>query len=238
MSHGRRFYFPTALHDETVRLSGEEARHAVKVLRIKSGDDVTIMDGRGRERNYRVTAVIKDELVIEEISEILTFPPPALKPFLLLGAPDMKVLDECLLHATELGLFHLALTKVSHSPLSLDFYFKRQERLNKIAVSGMKQSGNPFLPGISFHNNLEEALKILPKTGFLFDKDAPRLVVAGSGIKDDICLCVGPEGDFSPEEKQKLEAAGFKTVSLAPYTLRVETAVLAALSQITSPVVF
>jgi 16S rRNA (uracil1498-N3)-methyltransferase len=237
MSHGNRFYLPSALQDETARLSGEEARHAVKALRIKCGDEVTIMDGRGRQRDYRVTAAIKDELVIESISEILTFPAPAVRPVLLLGAPDMKVLDECLLHATELGLFHLALTKVSHSPLSIDFYLKRQERLNKIAISGMKQSGNPFLPKISLHDDLEDALKIVPPKGFLFDRDAPRFEHS-SEIKGEICLCVGPEGDFSMEEKEKLQVLGFRRASLATYTLRVETAALAALSQITSPAVF
>jgi 16S rRNA (uracil1498-N3)-methyltransferase len=237
MSHNHRFYLPSALQDESVRLSGEEARHAVKALRIKTGEDVTLMDGRGRERVYRVTAIIKDELVIETIAEIITFPSPKVRPVLILGAPDVKALDDCLLHATELGLFHIAVTKASHSPLSIDYYLKREERLGKIAVSAIKQSGNPHLPIITFHNSIDDALKTAPKEGLLFDKEGPDFRI-DSRFEGEVALCVGPEGDFSNEEKELMQALGYKMASLGPYTLRVETAAQAAISRLLSPAAF
>jgi len=233
MSHGHRFYLPGLILEEAPALSGDEARHAAKVLRLREGDSVTLMDGKGMTRKYLVNALRPGEVALTAAEPPFRAPLPSARPFLLLGAPDPKALEELLPHAVELGAFHIAIARSERSQFAIGHFERRRERLEKIVISGLKQSGNPFLPRITFHGDIESALEPAPTLGYLLDRDAPPLprdVVS----RGEFTICIGPEGDFSPGEKKVFENRGLRRVSIAPYTLRVETAVLAALSVFTS----
>lgn len=234
MSHGHRFYRPEGLNEEIVGLDGDEARHAARVLRLKEGDRVTLMDGVGGTRDYKVRELTRSGISIEASSDAVISEVPIVRPFLLLGAPDHKALEELLLHAVELGLWRLALVEAKRSPAPIEQFMRRRDRLCKIAVAGIKQSGNPFAPEISFHDDLVDALTPAPARGFIADPEGQALRRLDGGFEGDIAACVGPEGDFTPEEKELIGEKGYLKVSLAPFTLRVETAVLAVLSAFTS----
>ena len=237
MSHGQRFFRPDALDEDSLFLSGDEARHAVRVLRIREGDRVTLMDGRGATREFSVAGAGREGLEILAASDTVKTPLPAVRPHLILGAPEMKAFEEALLHAVELGVFRVALTRTERSPSPIRVYEARSERLRKIAVSAIKQSGNPFLPEIRYYRDLEEALKEARGKGLLLDQNgsppAAELPVSG-----DVGLAVGPEGDFTDAEKSAIEEAGYRRMSVSSKTLRVETAVLAAVSMVTCPGLF
>lgn len=234
MSHGQRFFRPDALDGDSFFLSGDEARHATRVLRIREGDRVTLMDGRGSTREFSVICAGREGLEIKAASEAVRAPLPAVRPHLILGAPDMKALEEALLHAVELGMFRMALVQTERSPSPIRAYEARTERFMKIAASAIKQSGNPFLPEISFHRHLSEALGTAPEKGYVLDQKG-NPVNAALLLTGEIGLAVGPEGDFTEGEKRMLEEAGYARLSVSSNTLRVETAVLAALSLVTCP---
>ncbi len=233
MSHGHRFFRPDLITQSPVALTGDEARHAVKALRIREGDTATLMDGQGSIRPYSVRSVRRDGLLLEALSDCEIHPPPRVRPFMILGAPEIKALEESLLHAIELGLYGLMVVQAERSPFPVSFYEGKKERLLKIAASAIKQSGNPFLPAISFHEELSDALKSAPRAGFLLDQSG-RQLLPDEAVEGDVGLAVGPEGDFTGSEKDELESAGYRKISLSANTLRVETAALAAVSLITS----
>jgi 16S rRNA (uracil1498-N3)-methyltransferase len=105
-----------------------------------------------------------------------------------------------------------------------------QERMVKIAVSAMKQSGQARLPNISGPIPLNEIISVKAEQNFICYVDAsnPDQLKNMAKPKRSYLVLIGPEGDFSKEEIQYASEHGFQKVSLGPNRLRTETAALTA----------
>ncbi len=231
MSHPRRFYF-LELGNQFFKIEGEEFIHAKKVLRLKVGDEITLIDGKGKEVKGKVSAIDSQSFFVEAIAPIFTHNLPEIRANIIVGLSEPQSLEEALLHSTELGVFRFCITEMEHSNIKIDKIIKRKERLEKIVISGIKQSHNPFLPTILFYKNLEEVLNENAKSGFFFSQNAETPFCKIDKPQGDVLLVIGPEGDFSEEEKELLIQKGFLNVKLCETILRVETAVISALSQL------
>lgn len=227
--HARRFFCPGELDSPPWRLPPEEARHARKVLRLGVGDAITLVDGRGGAVLARLSTLNDREAVAEPQGAVTRAPLPELRPWLLVGAPDPSTLDEVAAHASELGAWGLLFFPASRSPATLPALQKREERWKTLLRGSVKQSGNLFLPQLRTAAHLEEALGQLPPQGWLLQQGAERLS-EGRKMWGEVVLAVGPEGDFTPEERDRLLGAGLSPAALGPHTLRVETAALAGLA--------
>ncbi len=232
MSHGRRFLCPTDLDSPPWTLDRAEAHHVRKVLRLRSGDRVTLMDGKGGTVEAELAFQSKGEVTALPAGEPIRLPPPPVRPHLLLGAPQLPQADSVVEHAVELGVWEMVILRTGRSQVSEAALTKRLPRLNQLVITAAKQSGNPYFPEVRIAETLEGALRGLPKRGWLLRQDAPPLspVRTRSTTEADFTLAVGPEGDFTDEELLLLEAGDLRPASLAPHTLRVGTAALAALS--------
>ncbi|MCX7830534.1 MAG: RsmE family RNA methyltransferase, partial [Acidobacteria bacterium] len=144
---------------------------------------------------------------------------------------EISALEEALLHCSELGLWKFCPVLTKHSAIKFELIEKKLERLQKIAISAIKQSGFPFLPEIAVFDDLNKALNSLPNQGFLFSQEAKKWFLDFKDFKSEITLAVGPEGDFSEEEKNLFEKFGYQKAKLSENTLRVETAAITALAQ-------
>jgi 16S rRNA (uracil1498-N3)-methyltransferase len=231
MSHPRRF-FVNELKSQSFKIGGEEFIHAKKVLRLKVGDEVTLIDGKGREVKGKVNAIEPQSFFVEAIAPILTHELPQIRANIIVGLSEPQSLEEALLHSTELGVFRFCITEMEHSNIKFEQIIKRKERLEKIAISGIKQSHNPFLPQILFYKNLEAALNDKTQCGFFFSQNAEKPFCKIDKPQGDVLLVIGPEGDFSEEERELLIHKAFLNVKLCDNVLRVETAVISALSQL------
>ncbi len=231
MSHPRRFYI-NELENDLFKIEGEEFIHAKKVLRLKVGDEITLIDGKGREVKAKVNAISTQSFFAETVSPILTHNLPKIRANIIVGLSEPQSLEEALLHSTELGVFKFCIVEMDHSNFKIEQILKRKERLCKIAISGIKQSHNLFLPKILFYNNLEEALNDNPKKGFFFSHNAKKPFCKIDKLEGDVLLVIGPEGDFSQKEREILFQKEFLNVKLCENVLRVETAVISALSQL------
>ena len=219
------FYVNGINHGER-QLSEEEARHCVQVLRHQSGDEITIFDGVGGVHRSVLTSVSKKVCKFEIIESQLT----PRKPFRIhLAIAPTKNADrmEWLIEKLgELGVDELTLIKSTHSERKQ----LRLDRLEKKAISAMKQSGFPYKLIINELKPFSDFMKEDPSEAkFIAHVDSAHKHLAeklNAGATTSILI--GPEGDFSKEELELAKRNGYQPVSLGRNTLRTETAGLVA----------
>lgn len=228
-----RFYAPDIL--ATGLLPQGESSHAIRVLRKRVGDAVEVVDGAGML--YRCT-IIGDSAkgAAVEVNESVALPKVWVPEITLAVAPTkhndrMEWLVEKLV---EIGVDRIVPLRCRHSERKE----MNRERLEKIAVSAMKQSLKAVLPRIdettSFgHFVAEAAASTAQKFVGYCDADTPRTLLAKAYTPgSDAIILIGPEGDFSPEEIAEARAAGFAPVTMGDNRLRTETAALVGVDTI------
>ena len=228
MKEERYFYVPDAPLRQA--LPDDEAVHAVRVLRLKPGDDMMLMDGKGCFYKAVVTEATQKRCLYA-VTETLPQQPQWSGRVHLAIAPT-KLMDrmEWLAEkATEVGIDELSF---------LDCQFSERRniklpRIEKIIVSAMKQSRKAWLPIVnemeSFHRFIERHSTGRRYIAHCYDhKPRANLFEELCREDDDALVLIGPEGDFSVEEVRQAIDAGYVSVDLGKSRLRTETAGLAA----------
>ena len=241
MAH--RFYLPPdQCRGRALRLAGSEGHHALHVLRVSSGDRVTILDGAGREFLCEV-ARIEDNQVGLNILETHSHPSPPCEVTLLQALPKGKLIESIIQKATELGAARIVPLLSEHVVVHLDAGegSRKAQKWQAVAVEAIKQCGAAWLPRVE--------LPVTPKL-FLARGDRVELALIGSlqpGARHprlyldafrsehrrnptSLAVWVGPEGDFTTEEIQMVQAFGTKPITLGPLVLRADTAAVYCLS--------
>ena len=217
------FYFPN-IYGKIIQLSAEESNHCVKVLRLKKGDQVQLMNGKGSIFIAEISAPDSKSCILE-IKEEMTI--PAIRNYhLTIAIAPTKNIDRFewfIEKSTEIGIDRIMPLICQHSERK----DVKIERLEKILVAAMKQSGQAFLPEltqpVSFKNLINSSF------------DGVKLIAhceAGSKTKlrdslptgGNTLILIGPEGDFDPTEIKLAMENGFGPVSLGASRLRTETA--------------
>lgn len=216
-------------------LTGEEGRHATKVLRLKKGAGIELFNGEGKVATAEVSEVDGKTLrfQIQEESH-----PAALLPEIHLyqAVPKGKNMDLIIQKAVELGVAHIHPLLTENTVAISDQPEKKREKWQKIALEACKQCKQPYLPEV--HAPLSfSALETIPDGERLVGALHPRAVPMKNALEKApprgvLTLAVGPEGDFSEREYERLEELGFQPVSLGKLVLRVETATLYMISAV------
>lgn len=224
-----QFYSPDIA--ESLLLPESDSRHAVRVLRMKEGDELQVIDGKGNVYTCRLVDAHPKHASIEILeTHVHTLP---WKQQLAVAVAPTKHLDrmEWLVEKmTEVGVNRII-------PLLTDRSERREikvERLEKIAVAAMKQSLKATLPIIDGMTPLNRLITLMPDAQRYVaycDPAIPRIDMAKCyrPFADSLIL-IGPEGDFTPAEIDATLHAGFQPVTLGDNRLRTETAALFALS--------
>lgn len=222
-----RFYAPDILTSAT--LPESDSQHAVRVLRMQAGDSVEVVDGRGNLYRCRL-AVAHAKRAQLEIVETVQLPKVWPNRITVAVAPTkhndrMEWLVEKLV---EVGVDRIV-------PLRCDRSERKEiktERLEKIAVSAMKQSLKAALPQIDDMMPIKEFIRSVDDTqrfvAYCDDRVERRLFAKNYRPGADVTLLIGPEGDFSPSEIELALDCGFVAVTLGDNRLRTETAALVA----------
>lgn len=231
MKEVRFFYVPDAAN--AIELPEEEAQHAVRVLRMSSGDEMMLMNGEGTFYKAIITETTKKRCLYR-IEEAIP-QPRQWQPHLHLAVAPTKNMDrmEWLAEkATEIGFDELTFLKCRWSERTTI----KTERIEKILVSAMKQSHKAWKPVLNEITDFNAFLKNVQKENakkyicHCHDDEfgeKPHLKDAIESGEDSIVV-VGPEGDFSVEEVKAALSQGFQSVSLGKSRLRTETAALVA----------
>ncbi len=220
---------------EAVELPREEAQHAVKVLRLRPGDEVELIDGEGRAYAAEITRAERDGAALTVRDALPEREAPVMLT-LYMGLPKAEKLELIAQKLTELGGARLTPVVMARSVARPDKKDaeKRRERLERIALEAVKQCGRGRLPEMAVPVGWRDALdKMAAHQLTLIPWEEAR----GTRLSDvraqcpearDIALLIGPEGGITPEEAREAEARGAKLVTLGPRILRAETAAIAS----------
>jgi 16S rRNA (uracil1498-N3)-methyltransferase len=210
-------------------LPEEESGHCVRVLRLREGDELHITDGRGTLYRAEVEEAHHKHCTIRIVEEHHEWEK---RPYrLTVAVAPTKNIDRIewfVEKATESGIDRIVPILCDHSERKVI----KEERLEKIAVSAMKQSLKAYKPEIAPLTPIR-ALLAEPFEGVKLiahcEEDVERVFMGDVIHKgEDVMVLIGPEGDFSREEIEAARKAGFREISLGQSRLRTETAALAA----------
>lgn len=228
---GMYLFYTHDIRGQMAFLDEEEARHCAQVLRHKVGDVVHCTDGQGALLEGRIVELNKKGCTLHIEKEKKT--PLERSWRLQLAMAPTKNADrtEWLIEkAVEIGLD-------SFTPIWCERSERknlRMDRLEKIALSAMKQSLSLWLPRLETPRSFTDFTAA--QTGgraqlFIAHcmEDADKMLLQHKCARQrDVCILIGPEGDFSPAEVQAALQAGFEPVSLGTQRLRTETAALSS----------
>ncbi len=208
------------------RLVGDEARHLIRVMRCRVGDEVVVFDGRGTSWRARVASIGRDEAVLElgaAAEEPVAQAAPVTLAVALPKGERQKWLVEKL---TELGVARLVPLVTTRgvaeaTPAAV-------ERLGRGVIEACKQCGRDTLMAIAEPRTVAEVVGDHREEGRIVVADRAGEPWSAAVTHDrPVVVLVGPEGGFTAEELAAVDAAGGRRVSLGPHVLRIETAAIA-----------
>lgn len=230
MKEVRFFYAPNATTEH--ELPTDEAMHALRVLRLQSGDEMMLMDGVGNFYRAEVT-LAHTKHCLYDIKEVMPQQPQWLGHIHLAIAPTkmMERMEWLVEKAVEVGVDEISFLNCQFSERRI----VKLPRLDKIVIAATKQSHkawktvlNDITPFKDFIDQPREGGKYIahcyeeiPRTS-LFDH------LRQTNAPQDATVLIGPEGDFSIDEVRYAVANGYQSVHLGPSRLRTETAGLSA----------
>jgi 16S rRNA (uracil1498-N3)-methyltransferase len=232
-----RFYLPPEeCQGGELILKESEAHHAAKVVRVQRGETVTVLDGAGRVFACSVRETSRATVVLT-VQTLQTTPPPACEITLLQAVPKGKLIEVIIQKATELGAARVVplLTQRVAAQLGPKEAGAKQQKWQQTAIEAIKQSGSAWLPRIETPLTpgtfIERGEKIeLPLVASL-QEDSRHARHHFNQFTEEhrrapmsVCLWVGPEGDFTPEEMEMIKRSGARPITLGRLVLRCETA--------------
>lgn len=232
-----RFFIDTAPEGEWIEVAGEDAHHITRVLRMKTGESLTICDEKGKDYLCQIEDIEKDSVRCKVLDIVQSKGEASVDATLYMALPKGDKMDFIVQKAVELGAKKIVpfIAKRSVSRPDEKSLRKKCERWRKIAREAAMQSGRGIVPYVSDVLTYKQAISQAAEHQFaLFlyeneQKTGIRQLLSGQQI-NSVALMVGPEGGFADEEVEQAIDASLKSVSLGSRILRCETAPLAALS--------
>lgn len=230
-----RFYLPPeAWNGPAWELEGEEARHALRVMRLHEGDSCTVFDGLGRAAEVRILSTEGSSHLTLEPTTFLPQAPDTAAITLCQSIPKGSNMDLIVQKAVEMGVSRIVplVTERTIVRLTPQEAEAKTKKWRRTALEACKQCGQNTLPAVE---------RPMPYREFIATFDGPgvnlhaaltpearslRGVLEGAraeGVRE-ASLLIGPEGDFTPEENAAAAERGFVPVTFGPIVLRVETA--------------
>ncbi len=232
----------TLIPGSLVELPPDSAAHLAKVLRARSGDEIVLFTGDGREfagavesvRGSRVTAAVGEGREVDRESRLAVT--------LLQCVPRGDRMDFIVQKATELGVSRIVPAISQRSVVRLDASQAESKAAHwrAVAINACEQCGRNRLPVIDSPRPLISYLG--DSSGAAMRATGPRLLLdpesrSGGPVQDigaAVDIAIGPEGGFAADELEAFRVSGFATVRLGPRVLRTETAAIAAIAWLQS----
>lgn len=220
-----RLFFKPDISVST-KLSEEESKHCVKVLRMKKGDFLKIIDGNGNSYECEITDDHQKRCEVKILNEQHYEPLPHIH-IALAPTKNIDRIEWFIEKAVEIGISEISFIRTTNSERKI----LKLERLTKIAVSAMKQSHKFYLPTINPLQSLDEFTELVNEDFKLIANQVEGKMNYINKVvspTNSVCILIGPEGDFTTEEIKKIQEKEFTPISLGPHRLRTETAALYA----------
>jgi 16S rRNA (uracil1498-N3)-methyltransferase len=220
---------PAAFDLPTARIEGESYQHLFRARRVAAGEEMRVVDGRGRARWGKVERVDRTSATVA-LGEPAPDHEPAFRLELIVPTCRPERASWMVEKATELGVFAIRFANMARAPRELGAI--TFDRLRRVAVAALEQCHRSRLPEITGPHAWSQAVGLAgPEVRWFLDTEAtgdPGFQ-GGSGLIPRAgaragALLVGPEGGLDPAERRELLLAGWRPAGLGERTLRLETA--------------
>ncbi|MDR1879074.1 MAG: 16S rRNA (uracil(1498)-N(3))-methyltransferase [Bacteroidales bacterium] len=229
------FYSSTPIASVHV-LDEQESRHCIKSLRLQTGDEVHITDGKGNLYKAEMIDNNSKACVLKVMSKVEDY--KRLPYYLHIAVSPTKNTDRIawfVEKAVEIGISEITTLICKHSERTQI----KSDRIERLMISAMKQSLHIDLPAFSacirFDDFLQKTQAISAQKFIAFCgnvEQTPVLLQTVCAPKTDTYILIGPEGDFTAEEVRRAVDCGYVVVSLGEFRLRTETAAIHACSTV------
>lgn len=224
---------------ESVTVTGQDAQHISRSLRMKPGERVTVCGGLGFDLSCEITAVSGESVELTVLERKATGSEPSVNLTLYQGVPKGDKLELIIEKTVELGVVRIVpvLMQRSVSRPDAKAAAKKHERHRKLALSAAKQSGRGMVPEVEEMISFQEMTRRMTSHQlviFFYECGGEPLQKAVREINDgrltDVAIVIGPEGGFDMAEAERLRELGAFTATLGGRILRTETAPIAAIA--------
>ncbi len=227
------FYTPD-INADHYTLNEEESKHCVRVLRLTMGDHIVLIDGKGGLYDAEITLDHPKRCEVKIITKKKGVGKRSYQLHLAIApTKNMDRLEWFAEKATEIGIDELSLLNCQHS----ERVVVKNERLEKVLISAMKQSVKAYLPKLNEIIDIKKFIteskefkgqKFIAHCHDTMNEDEDIHLKKQYHPKQNALILIGPEGDFSADEVRFAVKNGFQEISLGSSRLRTETAALTA----------
>ena len=228
-------FFTNEIDENNITLTGSDAVHVGRSLRMKPGEPLTVCCG-GIDYNCEISEITSDTVYLSLKEKVVCAAEPNIEVTLFQAVPKMDKLEYIIQKSVELGVSRIVpmLTRRCVSRPDERDFAKKLARLNKIAAEAAKQSGRGIIPQVTpivSYKKALEMMKELDQNVLLYEEEGGVSFgeVDLTGAKT-VGLMIGSEGGFDREEAEACTAVGAAQVWLGKRILRCETAPITALS--------
>jgi 16S rRNA (uracil1498-N3)-methyltransferase len=231
---------PDRLQESHVVIDGQDHAHLARVLRIREGDCVILLNGAGGAYKATVIALSSGKTTLRIEEPAPATPEPSVSVYVAQSLGKGDRFEQVLQHGTEAGAaaFTPILADRCNVELPADRIDSRMVRWRAILKGAVEQCGRSVMPALHEPAGLRSWITPAVATGYpvvmLHEDPAARplrAILASLGAPRRVHIAVGPEGGWSPGEREAAIDAGVTLGSLGPRILRTETAALVAVSQ-------
>jgi len=231
MAAPRFFLDAEFLVGEEVTLPARVAHHAQHVLRLREGDDITLLNGRGGEYHGVLLAHAPSIARIDAFDPIDRESPLAVTLVQALVAAEK--LEWIIEKSTEIGAARIIVAPAARSTVKLigDRLSSRVARWNEIIISACCQCGRNRPPSVLFLPTFSSGLTLASDSAIntIFAPGATTGLRLKSSARS-VTVAVGPEGDWTDQELNQAERLGYTRALFGPRVLRTETAGVAIIA--------
>jgi len=238
-----RFFLDPSQWSDTAQLQGDEAHHALDVLRLKTGDRIAVFDGLGTEAVALITGESKSSVSLRLGTRSSTGALPC-EITLAQAIPKGKNMDLIIQKAVELGARRIVPLLSERTVIHLEpgENARKREKWLSVAIGACKQCGQNWLPEIAdpqspaaFFSGPSAPSELSLVASLQPDARHIKTVLASAATDlghppRSVTVLVGPEGDFTPAEIALAKSSGCRPITLGPIILRSETAAIYCLS--------
>ena len=231
-----RRFFCESITNTTAVITGDDAHHIARVLRMKAGDALSLCDGAGNEYDAVITGITQDAISCAIGERRASEAESPVKVTLFQCLPKTGKMELIVQKCTELGVFSIVPVLSARCVVVPNKdYDKKRERYNRVALEAAKQSRRAMIPQVLPLVELKKIDVIAYDLFFVAYEDENALslkqALRAANAPKTIALLIGPEGGLEEDEVGRLVQAGARSVTLGKRILRTETAGMAMLAQ-------